>query len=97
LLVNGALLSFLAVAQLGWARGRIYWTFPSLNQPFGPFVCRNHYPYYLNMCLGVGAGLLAARWARGGPGSGRRRPQPGDVGGGLSSWLVNPPSLLNEP
>jgi O-antigen ligase/tetratricopeptide (TPR) repeat protein len=98
LLVNGALLSLLAFAQLGSARGLIYWTFPSLNRPFGPFVCRNHYPYYVSMCFGLGAGLLASRWAGGAAGSrDRHRPQPGDLGRGLSEWWANPLVLLNEP
>ena len=29
--------------------------------PYGPFVCKNHFPFYLNMCIGLGAGFLFAR------------------------------------
>src|SRR5262249_38182480 len=35
-----------------------YWSVPTKGQVFGPFVCRNHAAYYLNLCLGLTAGLL---------------------------------------
>src|SRR5262249_35720035 len=36
-------------------------TFPTQGQVFGPFICRNHFPFYANLCLGLGLGLLLAR------------------------------------
>lgn len=65
--VNGALLGFLAVAQrLSSPPTVVYWTVPTDNFVAGPFVNRNHLPFYLNVCLGLGCALLADR-VRGGP------------------------------
>jgi O-antigen ligase/tetratricopeptide (TPR) repeat protein len=57
--VNGALLSFLALAQrFSSPPDTIYWSFPSLGAVFGPFVCRNNFSDYANVCLFLAAGLL---------------------------------------
>lgn len=59
-LVNGALLALLAIAQfISSPKNVVYWTVPTPGTVFGPFVCRNHYPDYLNLCIGLAAGLLA--------------------------------------
>jgi tetratricopeptide (TPR) repeat protein/O-antigen ligase len=83
---NAVLLSGFALAQHFTAPPQtVYWEFPTLGQPFGPFVCRNHFPFYANVCLGLGLGLLlGGPVVRGGVGS---------VLGGLarhtpSLWLV---------
>ncbi|MFM7149000.1 MAG: O-antigen ligase family protein, partial [Gemmataceae bacterium] len=34
-----------------------YWSIPLTVQPFGPFICRNHYPFYLNVCIALAMGL----------------------------------------
>lgn len=60
-LVNGALLSLLGLAQLfSSAPNKIYWLYPSPGNSFGPFINRNHFPFYVNMCIGLGIGLLCA-------------------------------------
>ncbi|HJZ93889.1 MAG TPA: hypothetical protein VKE40_23650, partial [Gemmataceae bacterium] len=57
--VNGALLSVFALAQrLSCPPDTLYWQFPSQGHVFGPFVCRNHFPFYVNVCFGLGLGLL---------------------------------------
>jgi O-antigen ligase/tetratricopeptide (TPR) repeat protein len=57
--VNGALLSVFALAQrLSCPPNTLYWQFPSQGYVFGPFVCRNHFPFYVNVCFGLGLGLL---------------------------------------
>jgi O-antigen ligase/tetratricopeptide (TPR) repeat protein len=57
--VNGALLSVFALAQrLSCPPDTLYWLFPSQGYVFGPFVCRNHFPFYVNVCFGLGLGLL---------------------------------------
>ena len=33
------------------------------DRVFGPFVNRNHFAFYMNVCLGLGAGLLLSRYA----------------------------------
>jgi O-antigen ligase/tetratricopeptide (TPR) repeat protein len=58
-LVNGFLLALFGLAQFFSAPPQtVYWTIPVLNNPFGPFVCKNHFPFYLNLCIGLGVGLL---------------------------------------
>lgn len=60
-LVNGALLALFALVQFFSSPTQlIYWTYPTDGQVFGPFVCRNHYPFYINMAVGLGVGLLLA-------------------------------------
>jgi O-antigen ligase len=84
---NGAALSLFAVLQFFSApRLTVYWSLPvaAESSPFGPFICRNHFPFYVNICVGLAVGLLLARrrdHARG------RDPAP---------WW-NPLELLNDP
>jgi O-antigen ligase len=57
--VNGALLSVLALAQrFSSSPDTVYWSFVSQGAVFGPFVCKNHFPFYVNVCFGLGVGLL---------------------------------------
>jgi O-antigen ligase/tetratricopeptide (TPR) repeat protein len=65
LLVNGTLLAAVGIAQrVSSPPTQIYWTFPVDGASvFGPFVDRDHFPFYACFCLGLGAGLLASpRW-----------------------------------
>ncbi len=67
-LLNGAALSFFGLIQFfGNAEpGTIYWTYPSSGTPFGPFVNRNHFAFYINLCIGLSLGLLLVRSQRSG-------------------------------
>ena len=57
--VNGAALSLFALLQFfGAPRQTVYWSLHTDAEVFGPFICRNHFPFYVNVCLGLGAGLL---------------------------------------
>lgn len=59
LLINGVLLSYFALAQ--WftsPHDTLYWTYPSLGSAFGPFINRNHFAFYVNICIGLSIGLL---------------------------------------
>jgi hypothetical protein len=57
--INGVALSVFALAQrFSAAPNTIYWSFESQGSVFGPFVCKNHFPYYVNVCFGLGLGLL---------------------------------------
>lgn len=58
-LVNGFFLAFVGVLQFfSSPHNVLYWTFPSLGAVFGPFVCRNNFASYINLCIGMGIGLL---------------------------------------
>jgi hypothetical protein len=60
-LLNGALLGLFAFLQLfSSRRNLLYWTIPAPVPVFGPFICRNHFPFYVNVCLGLGVGLLVS-------------------------------------
>lgn len=55
---NGALLAFFAIVQFfSSPRDTVYWTFQTQGSVFGPFVCRTHFAFYVNVCIGAGIGL----------------------------------------
>jgi O-antigen ligase/tetratricopeptide (TPR) repeat protein len=57
--INGSLLALFALVQFfSSPPDVIYWTFPTLGKVFGPFICRNHFPFYVNLCIGLSLGLL---------------------------------------
>lgn len=64
--INGVALAVFALVQFvrakskGPAGDEIYRVYGYLTrgQVFGPFINRNHFPYYLNICIGLGVGLL---------------------------------------
>ncbi len=59
LLVNGAALSVFALVQrLSSSANTLYWTYSTNGTVFGPFICRNHFPFYINLCIGMGIGLI---------------------------------------
>jgi O-antigen ligase len=59
--VNGTLLAAFALVQFfSSPHDTLYWTFPSQGHVFGPFICRDHFPFYVNVCVGLTAGLLAS-------------------------------------
>ncbi len=81
LLANGAFLSFFGIVQFVTSGPTtLYWTYPAPNNVFGPFVCKNHFSFYVNLCFGVGVGLL---WA-----------QPAGRAQGLLQRLRSPQILL---
>jgi O-antigen ligase/tetratricopeptide (TPR) repeat protein len=56
---NGVLLTLLGLSQLASsAPHMVYWSIPTQGQVFGPFICRNHFAFYVNLCLGLSGGLL---------------------------------------
>jgi O-antigen ligase len=69
--VNGALLTLLGFLQFfSSPSNTLYWSYPSLGQVFGPFINRNHFAMYINLCIGLGLGLLldcskSKTWSRG--------------------------------
>ena len=56
---NGALLSLFALLQyFSSPHQTVYWAVATGAEVFGPFICRNHFPFYVNLCVGLAAGLL---------------------------------------
>ena len=108
--INGTLLAFFALVQFfSSTPNMVYWTYPSLGSVFGPFINKNHFPYYVNCSIGLGFGLLwSRRWsllnqgteepaeARANLGRSRRPPRPSTAASKpdwVSSWL----SILQDP
>jgi tetratricopeptide (TPR) repeat protein len=62
---NGILLALFAVCQhFTSAPGTIYWSVTTTDGVvFGPFVYKNHFAFYINLCIGLGLGLLLCRLA----------------------------------
>jgi O-antigen ligase/tetratricopeptide (TPR) repeat protein len=82
--LNGCLLSLFALVQFFTSpRNTLYWRYPSQGQVFGPFVNRNHFAFYLNLCIGPGVGLLLSR----------RHP----AAAGERRWSFPRPALLHDP
>ena len=89
-LINGSILSYFAVFQHFTTDepGKIYWTYQSLGAAFGPFVNRNHFAFYINICFGLSLGLVGSRSA------GRIKSlHPDDIVEGLkdslSLWMIS--------
>lgn len=67
-IVGAALGAALAVFSIGQHFGgpptKLYWFYDVKSQGFGPFLNRNHYPFFANMTLGLAIGLLLKRYER---------------------------------
>jgi len=65
-LINGVFLSLFALIQFFSAPPKtVYWHYAALGGVFGPFINKNHFPYYVNVCIGLGIGLLVSQdWRR---------------------------------
>ncbi len=56
---NGVMLTVIGLGQMvSTPPDTVFWYFPTDGQVFGPFICRNHFAYYVNLCVGLTAGLL---------------------------------------
>jgi O-antigen ligase len=71
-IVNGVALSLFALFQFFTTtrdpeamRNTIYWNYETQGTVFGPFVNRNYFSFYVNICLGLGMGYVLYRlWRR---------------------------------
>ncbi|MCR9295038.1 MAG: O-antigen ligase family protein [bacterium] len=60
--VVGVALAMLALAQsISSSNDRYYWFFEANSSGFGPFMNKNHYPFFANLTLGLAFGLLFTR------------------------------------
>ncbi len=61
-LVNGAALSLFGLVQYySSPPDLLYWTWKSLGHDFFITTGRNHAPFYVNICIGLGVGVFLAR------------------------------------
>ena len=58
---GGAVAAFSIMQFLGSPPDRMYWYFKTTSGGFGPFVNRNHYPFFANLALGLVVGLFLER------------------------------------
>ena len=62
-IINGGLLSLFGIVQfLTTAPNMVYWTFATKGSVFGPFINKNHFAFYINLCIGLGVGLLLSKY-----------------------------------
>lgn len=59
-LVNGVALAVYALGQSAAGGAKTVFETIDVRGAYGPFVCRNHYPDYIALCVGLAAGLLVA-------------------------------------
>src|SRR5262249_37239112 len=60
--LNGTLLCLFGLIQYFTSpRELLYWSVPSIGQVFGPFVSRNQFAFYVNLCIGLALGLVLAQ------------------------------------
>lgn len=63
-MINGVLLALFGIWQFVHTRSvqgltpRSVFGFETRSDVFGPFICRNHFAYYANVCIGLTIGLL---------------------------------------
>lgn len=55
---NGASLAVFAIAQSFVSPRNTIYGIETPGSGYGPFVCRNHFPDYINLCVGLAVGLL---------------------------------------
>ena len=107
-LANGALLAVFGLAQFLSSPHRLLWAYDTPWPAFGPFNNRNHFAFYTNLCVGLGAGLLLSRYVRPGRTGGGRGLTPAGRPGNERDrapaddrehrrWVFSPPALLNDP
>lgn len=88
---NGALLALFGILQFfATPRGTILWSFKTVGQvSFATFINRGHYAFYMNLCIGLGVGLLLASRYLKNEDPGRRH--------GESKWIPHSGNLLQDP
>ncbi len=67
--VLGTSLALFSIAQrFSSPPNKLYWFYDISMHGFGPFINRNHYPFFANMTLGLSVGLLLHRYEKRGSG-----------------------------
>jgi tetratricopeptide (TPR) repeat protein len=62
--VVGSVLALVAMLQsISPGSNQIYWFFDSKGSEFGPFLNKNHYPFFANLAIGLTIGILLERFS----------------------------------
>jgi O-antigen ligase/tetratricopeptide (TPR) repeat protein len=96
-IVNGVALSVFALFQFFTTkrdpdamRNTIFWTYETQGTVFGPFINRNYFSFYVNICLALGMGYLLYRlWRRSG-----RKSRDRSAGASSVGMLLQRPAAL---
>ncbi len=98
LFANGSLLAFQGITQSFTSNSdMIYWSFPTTGTAFGP-MNRDHFPDYMNLCIGSSCALLTAVYHQSLPPMRNKGPRPWNrVMGPLFEALNSPMQLLQSP
>jgi O-antigen ligase len=100
-LANGVALAAFALGQFFSSRGTVmFWTVDVGVRPFGSFVCRNHYPDFVALCLGLAVGLILSPTGK--DPEKKKEPKPGDVPpeafwDRVVDLITSPLTLLEKP
>jgi hypothetical protein len=87
--INGFALAFFGLIQFFSSPPQtLFWIFPVGNRPFGPFINRDHFAFYINLCIGLSGGLWLSLLPK-------KERQPPVLG--LLDWLLRPLEILNTP
>jgi len=90
--VNGVLLALFGLIQGFTSRHNIiFWKYPTLGSVFGPFICRNHFAFYMNLCVGLGVGWLLASTRQ------RQHSRPSDWEATEERWYLAAVRYFNHP
>ena len=98
LFANGSLLAFQGITQSFTSNSdTIYWSFPTTGSAFGP-MNRDHFPDYMNLCIGCSCALLTAVYHQSLPPMRNKGPRPWNrMLGPLFEALNSPMQLLQSP
>lgn len=67
-MVGTAMALFSIAQKFSSPPNKLYWYYDISQHGFGPFINRNHYPFFANMTLGLAVGLLLHRYEKRGTG-----------------------------
>lgn len=64
--INGAALAFVAIATFLSSRGApsVVWKWETTRLEFGSFLNRNHFAFYMNLCVGAAIGVWVTRYRK---------------------------------
>ncbi len=108
LVINGVCLAVFAIGQSVSSKPNvIFWTIQTEGAVFGPYICRTHYAFYVNICIGAALGLFleqmvassrkrAAEWSESPPKTGEAAVTPSSTEGTAGASVEKPAEVGEE-